>query len=203
MKTFVRNDDGGVMVEFTVIVSLLLVLTSGLVEFSLALSQWNSAAKAVQAGSRLAAVSAPLDSTLTALSGIGGTVFAGDPMPDFERVCTGSSTSCTGGTYAGAAMNTLLYGRGRTTCAATVTAEQLPGMCNFLKTIAASNVTVTYKQTGLGFAGRPGGPVPTITVQLSGLSYNFIFLRMVPGITSVTMPSMRSTITGEDLSTTN
>ena len=206
MKTFVRSDNGGALMEFTLVISLLLTVTFGLVEFSLALFRWNNAAKAVQAGARLAAVSAPLSSDIKTMTGLSSTVFAGDPMPDFERICTGTGSStgtCSGGgTYSSAAMNTLLYGRGRTVCAA-VAAEQLPGMCNFLTALTPANITVTYKQTGLGFAGRPGGPVPTITVELTGLSFNFILLRMVPGITSITMPSMRSTITGEDLSTTN
>ena len=71
------------MVEYSLIVSLLLVLTFGLVEFSLALFQWNSATKAVQAGARLAAVSAPVSSDLTTLTGLSSGVEPGDPMPAF------------------------------------------------------------------------------------------------------------------------
>ncbi len=205
MRNLARNQDGSVLVEYTVIVSMMLVLTSGLVEFSLALYQWNAASKAVQAGARLAAVSAPVSSDIKTMTGLSSGVNPGDPMPDFERVCTGGgSGSCTGGgTYDVNAMNTLVFGRGDGTTCGTVAAGQLPGMCDIFSRVQRQNVTITYKQTGLGFAGRPGGPVPTITVELTGLTYNFIFLRMIPGITSITMPSMRTTITGEDLSTTN
>ena len=82
-------------------------------------------------------------------------------------------------------------------------------MCSMFSRIQKQHVTVTYKHTGLGFAGRPGtmpntfGPVPTITVELTGLTFNFILLRILPGFTSIAIPSMRTTITGEDLSTTN
>ena len=192
------------MVEYSLIVSLLLVLTFGLVEFSLALFQWNSATKAVQAGARLAAVSAPVSSDLTTLTGLTSGVEPGDPMPAFERICTGAGGSCSGGgTFSAAALNTIVFGRGDGTTCGTVAAAQLPGMCDMFSRIQPQHVTVTYKHTGLGFAGRPGGPVPTITVQLSNLTFNFILLRILPGFTSIAIPSMRTTITGEDLSTTN
>jgi hypothetical protein len=39
-------------------------------------------------------------------------------------------------------------------------------MCDIFSRITAANVKVVYTQTGLRFAGRIGGPVPTITVSL-------------------------------------
>jgi uncharacterized membrane protein len=49
-------------------------------------------------------------------------------------------------------------------------------------------------------AGRPGGPVPTITVELQGLNFHFFFLGGLMGFGDIVIPSMRTTITGEDLS---
>jgi hypothetical protein len=121
-------------------------------------------------------------------------------MPYFIRVCSGASASCTGGTYSAPAMDTILYGRGESACG-TVAAEQLPAMCDMFRRVAASNVRITYEHSGLGFAGRPGGPVPTITVELTGLTFNFVFLNWLLG--PVTIPPMRTTVTGEDMSTTN
>jgi hypothetical protein len=56
---------------------------------------------------------------------------------------------------------------------------------------------VAYQQTGLGFAGRPGGPVPTITVALQKMTFEFFFLDAL-GV-KIAMPAMTTTITAEDL----
>ena len=76
-------------------------------------------------------------------------------------------------------------------------------MSTFLAPIKVANVTVTYEETGLGFACRPGGPVPTITVQLHDITFNFLLLNLIPGIGPITMPAMKTTMTGEDMSSTS
>jgi hypothetical protein len=173
-----------------------------MVDFSLALRQWNAASKATELGGRLAAVSDPVSSDLSSLTGLSSGVNPGDPMPYFERVCSGSSQSCSnGGTYSATAMNTIVYGRGNSACG-TVASGQLAAMCNVYSGLTASNVTITYEQTGLGFAGSPSGPTPTVTVQTTGLRFNFFFLNGLLGLAPMNMPTMRTTITGEDLSTT-
>src|SRR6476469_4516640 len=97
--------DGSVMIEFALIVWLLLTVTCGMVDFSLALYQWNAASKATELGGRLAAVSDPVSSDLSTLTGLGSGVNPGDAMPYFKRVCSGSSQSCSnGGTYSTGAM---------------------------------------------------------------------------------------------------
>ena len=61
---------------------------------------------------------------------------------------------------------------------------------------------VRYTHTGLGFAGRPGGPVPTITLELIDLQFELIFLGGLMGFGPIQIPPMQTTMTGEDLSTT-
>ena len=206
IKSFTRETAGAAMVEFTIIVSMLLIVTGGMVEFAIATSQWNAATKAVQLGARLASVSDPVDSSLPALSGLVGGALPGDPYPASaysSRVCSGSGGSCTGGgTYDATAMRTLVFGRGQTTCG-TIGADQSPAMCDIFPGIAPANVIVTYTNSGLGFAGRPGGPVPTITVQLQNITYSFVFLNALLGYTPITMPPLSATATGEDMKTTN
>jgi hypothetical protein len=189
------------MIEFAILAFLFFALTGGLLDFSLAFFQWNAASKALQQGARLASVSDPVSSDLGTLTGLEGGAAPGDPFPDFVRVCNGASQSCSGGTYNAAAMNTLVYGRGQTTCG-TSGADQYAGMCDIFWRIQPQNVVITYRQTGLGFAGRPGGPVPTITVELTGLTFSLPFLGSLLG-GPITMPPMRTTATGEDMSTTN
>lgn len=201
LERIARDSSGAAMVEFTVIVFLLLALTGGMVDFSYALYQWNSAAKAVQLGARLASVSNPVSSDLKTLTGLGGGALPGDPFPAFERVCSGATQTCSNaGTYDADAMNTLVYGRGDASCGM-IGEDQFPGMCDVFGRIRPENVVVSYRNTGLGFAGRPGGPVPTITIELTGLTFNFVFLKLL-GFGQMTMPPMRTTATGEDMSTT-
>jgi hypothetical protein len=60
-------------------------------------------------------------------------------------------------------------------------------------------VSIEYENTGLGFAGRPGGPVPTITLRLTGLTFELVGLGDLIGIPEITMPDFLVTMTGEDL----
>ncbi|TIX52612.1 MAG: pilus assembly protein, partial [Mesorhizobium sp.] len=50
---------------------------------------------------------------------------------------------------------------------------------------------------------RLGGPVPTITVRLQNLTFQFFFLGGLLGYGNLTLPSMLSTVTGEDLRSTS
>lgn len=190
------------MIEFSLIVSLLLFLTMGAVDFSLAFFQWNAATKAVQLGARLAAVSNPVASNLSSWTGMEGGAEAGDyPAPAFEWVCDGETENCTnGGNYDPEAMENLVFGRGSTTCQVQ-DGGTFPGMCDIFPQIGVENVIVRYTSTGLGYAGRPLGAVPTITVEVTGMTFNFMLLNGVLGLGPITMPRLHTTVTGEDLST--
>ena len=205
LRRLVRDTGGAVFVEFTLIFAVFLTLIMGIVEFGLVFWQWNAASKAVQLGGRLAAVSAPVDSSLPNVQCANGAADTGKKPHDyFLRTCSGATGTCTSGTYDAAAMNTLVFGRGNNACQDPVVG-QLPGMCAIFSRITPQNVVVTYEETGLGFCGRPGGPVPTITVQLTGLTFDWIFMDvLVPGIGDVVqLPGLRTTVTGEDLKSTN
>lgn len=193
-----RDIRGATTVEFGLVGATLVLALMGIVEFGNAYWQWNRATKAVQLGARLAAVSNPVSSDLKTWDGTSASIAPGDDMPYFKRVCSGSSASCTGGSYDAVAMRTLVYGRGNAACP-TVT-QVYPGMCSLYRSIAPQNVVVEYEHTGLGYAGRPGGVVPTITVRLTGLPYNFLILNGLLNFAPITMNGLSATITGEDLS---
>jgi hypothetical protein len=175
MRGLWRDCRGGVLVETTVMLTILMVFVLGSVDMLLAMYQWNAASKAVQIGARLASVSDPVSSDLLTMTGIEGGALPGDPFPYFIRQCDGSAATCTGGTFSAAALNTIVYGRGNSTCTGGGTVYNT-GMCDMFARIAPANVHITYEQTGLGYAGRPGGPSPTITVRLQGLAFQFYFL---------------------------
>ena len=208
-KNIWRDESGAALLEFTAAAFTFFIILFGVVEFAYVFYQWNAATKAVQLGARLAAVSNPVANDLTSLSGVGGSVLPGDPMPAFDRVCTatsadGSTGTCTNvNSYNAAAMRAIIYGRcqtgvdcPRTTCVGT---GANIGMCNIFDRVTPQNVVVRYQYTGLGYAGRPGGPVPTITVSLTGLTYDFVLIGGLADLTSIQLPSFATTVTGEDL----
>jgi Flp pilus assembly protein TadG len=209
---FWRDEVGGPLVEAAVLIPVFIVFAFGSVDFLHAFYQWTAATKAVEVGARLAAVSDPVATGLTganniAISAESTSVLLGDPMPTFQVTCNdGGSTactctgSCTGfGAYSAAAMNTIVFGRGSAACN-DATSYYNVGMCDIFPRITAAKVKIVYSQTGLGYAGRPAGAVPTITVSLQNLTFQFFFLGGVPGFANLAMPSFATTMTGEALS---
>jgi len=207
----VRDESGSTMIEFTIVAILFFMLTFGLVEFGYLLFQWNSASKAAQLGARLAAVSDPVWKELVTDVTDPGTP-GGAWTTDYNVSCQGTNASGSAGTCTGTApaavksktycptrMKNLVFGRGNTSCG-TIGTDGDPGMCDVFERITPQNVRVTYQNTGLGFAGRPGGPVPTITVSLTGLTFQFFALGALLNFGDVTMPDFKVTMTGEDLS---
>ena len=207
-KYFLRDQQGSVMVEVTIMLSIVLLLVLGAIDFLLLFYQWNAAAKAVQTGARLAAVSDPVASGLNNLSQavMSASVPPGAAMPNFVVTCDGRTATCTcngvnacRGGYDRAAMNTIVFGRGSSSCSDAKSADVV-GMCDIFPRITPANVKIVYAQTGLGYAGRPGGPMPTITVSLQNLPFQFFFLRGLMGFHDFQIPASTVSLTAEDLS---
>jgi len=215
LRQLLRCPDGSVLVEATVMMSIIFIFVLGGIDFLFAFYQWNAAIKAVEIGARIAAVSDPVANGLADLSAAvvaGGSVAAGSPMLDFSVTCSGANTTCTcTGTctgvsgYSTSAMNAIVFGRGSSACN-DATSVYTSGMCDVFPRIAAANVVVVYthKQSGtdpgLGYAGRPGGPVPTIAVSLQNLPFQFYFLGGLLNFANINIPGLTTSITGEDLS---
>lgn len=211
---FVTDESGASMIETLVVINILIVLVAGFIEFGVAMNQWSLAAKATQVGARLAAVSDPVDSSLSSWTGLGDPTtnpptgpFPGDAVADnYSILCRGALGTCVneGGAYSrtpafdAAAMARLINGSSGD-CNATGT---FLGMCDVLPRITAANVDVRYQFTGLGYAGRPGGPIPTITVSLTGLTFDFLLLGRLLGLNNLNIPAYTATVVGEDLSKT-
>ena len=207
-----RDEDGGPLVEVAITLPILILFLFGGVDFMNALYQWNAAAKAVQIGARIAAVSDPVASGLNSISDnvLGSGLASGSPMPEFTVECDGGagacacvSGACDGmGSYSVEAMGLLVYGRAGKSACTPPPSQYFAGMCNLYPAIAPRFVTVLYKQTGLGYAGRSLGPVPTITVSLNApssktkLPFKFFFLPFA----AINVPQVTTTITGEALS---
>jgi predicted cation transporter len=94
-------------------------------------------------------------------------------------------------------MNRIVYGQGGAACG-NAASSYTAGMCDVLPSVTPANVVIVYTQDGLGYAGRPGGPVPTITVSLRNLQFHFFFLTPLLGV-HIAIPTVTTTITAEDL----
>ncbi|WOH56041.1 TadE/TadG family type IV pilus assembly protein [Bradyrhizobium sp. BWC-3-1] len=206
------DQTGGALVEATVLIPILFVFLLGSVDFLYAFYQWTAATKAMEVGARLAAVSDPVATGLTGTSNVAvsaavpiGSAQVGDAMPDFQITCASSACTCTRGTctgmgsYSATAMNTIVFGRGSSACG-DATSSYNAGMCDIFPRITAANVKIVYDQTGLGYAGRKAGPVPTIAVSLQNMNFQFFFLNGLMGFANLAMPKFTATVTGEGMS---
>nr|WP_263492906.1 TadE/TadG family type IV pilus assembly protein [Mesorhizobium sp. CA16] len=194
------------MVEMTIVSTLLFTLVLGFVDFGYALYQWNAATKAVQIGARLASISDPIAPEIATA---GPTATPGAPViaGSFAYVCNGATSTCTctgaycvNGVWTPANFNRI-YAGDDGICGAV--AGSRPGMCDFFPLLQPANVVVSYTATGLGYQTRATGAVPTITVSLQNVTFQFFFLQGLMGFGNITMPSMLSTVTGEDLKSTS
>ncbi|HXV26319.1 MAG TPA: TadE/TadG family type IV pilus assembly protein [Alphaproteobacteria bacterium] len=199
MRCFLRSCSGGAAVELAMVFPLLLLLTFGIIEFGLVMNQVNMAEKATQIGARKAVTWDPVAPALATYTGISGSLGGGDPLPVGLQVdITCDSDGCTG---AGAITSPGF--------SSTAFADIVDEMAAIYPAIEAENVVIEYHHVGLGFVGRPGGAVvPSVTVSLRDLTYDFILLDVAVTIASAGLvdinnllyPSFSTTLTGEDLS---
>lgn len=191
---FFRRDDGISTVEALITFPLLLIAIAVFVEFGFAVFQWNQTVKAVQLGARLAAVSNPLPTDMSALTADYPATQGGPtPTTPVTVSCGAGATACTA-----SEIQRLVRGSDGT-CNANF-GTSLPGMCDYNANIGVNNVIISYHRSGLGYVGRPSGPVVTVTVGVSGLSFNLPILGRLLGLSTITIPSHPVSVTGEDLS---
>jgi Flp pilus assembly protein TadG len=207
IQRFAKSEDGAAMVEMTIVSTLLFSLVLGFVDFGYAFYQWNAATKAVQIGARLASISDAVATNLATappISSPGAPVAAGAYGPFVCTYTAGTGGCSNGGGFSAANFSRVFRGDTANTnddvCPA-LAANQRAGMCHFFPGLLRSNVVITYTATGLGYQTRLGGPVPTITVSLQNRTFQFFFLQGLMGFANINMPSMLSTVTGEDLKT--
>jgi Flp pilus assembly protein TadG len=201
-RTFGADQSGATMVEMAVAMPLLLTLLLGFVDFSYLFYQWNAGNKAVQTGARLAQVSTPVASGLALEAKTpSDTLLVGTAVPagTYDYICTanaagtvscacGTGSTCQDLTASQASFDFIFNGGGGRA-----------GMVTLLPTLQKSEVRIEYAASGLGYWTRPSGPVPTVTVSITNHPFQFFFLGGLLGFANITMPSMLSTVTGEDM----
>lgn len=199
LRKYTTEQDGGVTVEMSFIITIVIFLTAGVLDAGLGYWQWNSAQQAARHGARIAATSDPIANDLTTMTGIGNGVEAGDPFPDYIRSCSGKTSSCDQGGFNQAALTALVYGLdGDQTCGKTV--RERRGICDIVSDVGLENIEISYEGSGLGRAGSPASPAPLITVTIRDLDFDFVFLNaLLPGKFQK-LPPVSVSVMSEDLS---
>lgn len=198
LRNLFKNTHGGVSVEASLVLMIMVALTGATIEAGYAYFQWNGAQQAARHGARLAATSDPVAQSLETMTGIGNGVEAGDPMPDYTLSCEGKTSSCNQGSFNGAAMNKIVFGPDNDNlCAKTVRDRR--GMCDVFDDVTKDNVEIIYTHSGLGTAGYPANPAPLVTVKITDMKFDFVLLDLFTPDSFSTMPDVSVSIMAEDL----
>ena len=199
------------------------MLTVAIIEFSLALWQWNTAEKATELGVRYAVQSNPVASAFLdydALSGGGfdpGDSITTSAVPPFTLSCTttdGVSGACScSGLGCVPFRAGLDLSKGDETVfdpiAFNAIVRRMDGVFRG-SDLGPDNVRIDYSHVGVGFAGRPGMHiVPAVTVRLDGVTFDFMVLSFIrplmfygseqPTTSGFPMPPFTATLSGEDM----
>jgi Flp pilus assembly protein TadG len=196
LMKFLKGDVGGATVEFVAILPIFLIIAFFIIEVALALFWWQTAVKAAQVGVRRAVVTdwivqAPANLTNVPSSG----------APQYGAPCDitqAGSDPCYNKNFTTASCN-------GTSCANQTPFNYVYGcMKAILPNLQPANVTVTYTYAGVGFVGGPLEPAVTVTV--SGVPFTTGFADLLGsyfGVSLTTIPTFSTTLTAEDLSTSN
>jgi hypothetical protein len=198
IRRLLLNRSGAGAAEFALVLPLLILFLFGIIDGGRYLWEVNKAEKATQAGARVAIVTDVLDSGLASTTYVGQTIGGvtltqGDVIPAAalgELQCINTGCTCLSGT-----------------CPTVVAPSDYAARFNrivermaYMKPgISANNVRLTYRGSGLGYAGDPNGIeiAPLVTVELTGVQFRPLVLFNTAGIN---LPAFRTTLTAEDSS---
>ena len=190
-RHLLHREEGISSVEFAIVCSVFFLFVFGIIDFSRALWEWNSAAKATHIGVRFAVVNDPVTDAVN-YDGIANGIGNGQAIPladfngGFPVICDWSlaevKTVCSAGKVDEAAFLAIV-----------------DRMKQTYDQIEPRNVIVEYRHIGLGFSGNPFGSdiIPSVTVRLQLPDFEF----MTPGLSgifTIGRPDYQTTFTAED-----
>jgi len=193
-----KDEQGAVTVSASWLLGIFIIVTGAGIEMAHAYFQANTMRHAVEIGVRNAVTGAPVSLELADLTGLGNGVDSGDPMPDYKIVCSGETQSCNRGGFDSSAFAKIFYGRDEDGKCET-TARERRGVCDLLDKIQMENVSVTYEASGLGRAGNPADIIPLVTVTISDVQRDYVFLDMVSAGWSDQLTGASAVAIAEDL----
>lgn len=192
-----RNTRAASAAEFAMVLPLALLLLFGIIDVGRYAWQLNEYEKATQMATRMAVVTdivstglADEDLTYVGDESCGAALNPGQRICAAALgtiICTSTGCTCTGNCPTGAATRNadafnLIVGR----------------VQQFQPRVAASQVSVEYRGSGVGFAGDPNKPeiAPVVTVRVNNAQYEAITLSPIGG--TVSLPDFSYSLTLED-----
>lgn len=193
-----RGESGATLIEMTLVISLLIMVTFGIIEVALIAWQWNTAEKATHLGVRYAVESDPVaGGFLTYSASVDGGLNPAenvtvDKIASFAVTCDNTQCIHSDGT--------LPSGFDPSVYDAAAFAAILGRVQNIFPEVTADKLAVEYRHIGLGFADRPGPDlIPTVTVSLVNMSYDVKLMESFGMPDALPMGGFAATMTGEDL----
>ncbi|ASY57844.1 TadE/TadG family type IV pilus assembly protein [Sinorhizobium sp. CCBAU 05631] len=197
LKPFRQDESGVALTEALITFPIVMLMFATFIEFGYAMSQWNQTVKALQMGARLAAVSDPLTSDFD-------DVFpteADDPLDNGDATPNDATIFSTCGpdlANCSDELSRIVLGSDGVCGTA---GDPRPGICDVNWRIKPENLVVTYQRSGLGYWGRPEGPVLTMRLEVRDVTLEMLFLGPLLGLDEIAVPAHPVTITTEDLQT--
>lgn len=194
-RRFRRDERGISLTEALIVTPIVILMFAAFVELGFLVFQWSQATKAVQIGARLLAVSDPLPTDMSALTADYGALGEQEAVPGtIVTVACGAGAAACDATR----MARLISG---SDASCDYVAGTTVGMCDVFPRITAGNVLVSYRRAGLGYVGRPSGPVVSITVELRNLNFEFLLLGRLLALATdtISIPAHPVTMTSEDM----
>ncbi len=172
-KTFyrlVREEDGAFIIEFAIVFPALIILSVGLLEFSLLAYDFQRASESTRRAVRFAIIGNDIANTANLLD---------DAIIRCDS--EGGVVSCTGGSpheFADERFQTML-----------------DSMQVAYPLILEEHLRITYESTTVGDAGEAGGIIPLVTIEVRNLKHEFM-LGPIVGLDFMYFPDFRTSILG-------
>lgn len=170
IRRFLADEDGAFIVEFAITFPVLILLSFGLLEFSLVVFDYQRAAEATRRGVRMTIIETPVPNTAQLL--VGSVI---------ECTSTGGVVSCTNGSPSDVANERFQ--------------ALLAEMQQAYPTLTEENLVITYEGTDVGAAASAGGILPLVTLQLRNVRHDMIVGTLI-GIPYIEFPDFTTTVLG-------
>jgi hypothetical protein len=180
LRRFLNDEDGAFIIEFALAFPILILLSFGLLEFSLIVFDFQRASEATRSGVRHTIISPPI-ANLAAL------------LVDNVITCssTGGVVSCIGGIPADDPATSEVEADVRF-------AELLTVMQGIYPALTEANVYLEYAGANVGEVGDYGGLFPMVTLKLVGVERKLMVgaLTQFAGLDSMVYPPFTTTVMG-------
>lgn len=199
---FWKDESGGPAAEFALVLPLALTFLLGTIDVGRYMWEVNRAQKATQMGTRYAVATDVVASGLAGYDFSTQCATAGGDAIDSSKfsamICTGGgditapTASCTLAAATGCANDI------PTDANAAAMANIVTRMRMFKNDIQPANVTISYSNSGIGFAGFPNriDVAPIVSISVSDLDFDPLLLTLFGG--TIEFPTLTYSLTLED-----